>query len=597
MRISGGVVDAAGTTFTCQGCRYVATRAEYERLRGGPVAPAPPPRPAAASPAPEPVPVRVVPAHELLLELVNPAIYRVNAFRVTGLPVTATARDVIRQGEKLRMQERLGVQATNHASLLPLTPPPDGDAVRAALQRLHDPERRLIDELFWFWPAELGPGRDDALERLANGDSTGAVRVWTQRERELTEQYVSTHNMAILAHASALDLEHAVNGGLAERERRQRDEHWAQAFRRWRILLEQEGFWSRLTARIRELDDPRLTTGSARRLREGLPLALLSINAALAVRAAERTARNDVGRQLDILRSWDVTADGTARPAGGGRLTPVATEALLRVTAPIRERIQTLCRTAEPEADADPVRGDEIARRLISQTGPLLALLDLLFPANDLHRSAARDEVALRALGCQISFGNKTEKWPESEAMLREAIAIAASDSARGRIQQNLGIVQANRQHAELFGTCWFCRISPPVDAAAREITMFGEVTRTPILGGTRIGWRNSKLQIPRCMRCKEAHARAGNVMGVVGCLGSLLGAGTCAGGMANETGGLIALGVILLVASWVAAGVLNARALPPGVKGDDHTNEFPRVKELKANGWQVGEKPSDATG
>ena len=592
MRISGGAVDAAGTTFTCQGCRYVATRAEYERLRGGPVAPAPPPRPAATSPAPEPVPVPIVPAHELLLELVNPSIYRVNAFRVTGLPVTATARDVIRQGEKLRMQEKLGVRPAAHVSLLPLTPPPDGDAVRAALQRLHDPERRLIDELFWFWPAEPGAGRDEALELLAAGDATGAVRVWTHRERALTEQYVSTHNMTILAHASALDLEHSANGGLPERERRQRDEHWAQAFRRWRILLEQEGFWSRLTARIRELDDPRLTTGSARRLREGLPLALLSINAALAVRAAERTARDQVGRQLDILRSWDVTPEPAA-----GRMAPVANEALLRATAAIRERIQTLCRTAEPEAAADPVRGDEIARRLISQTAPLLAILDLLFPAHDLHRTTARDEVALRALGCQISFGNKTEKWPESEAMLREAITIAASDSARARIQQNLNIVQANRQHAELFGTCWFCRSNAPVDAAAREITMFGEVTRTPILGGTRIGWRNSKLQIPRCARCKEAHVRAGNVMGTVSGLGSLLGAGTCVGGVANKIDGLTALGVILVVASWVVAGILNSKALPAGVKGDDHANEFPRVKELKAKGWQVGEKPADATG
>ncbi|MCI0435985.1 MAG: hypothetical protein L0271_20450 [Gemmatimonadetes bacterium] len=601
--MSGGTVDAGATTFTCLGCRYTVTRAEMEQLRGGPVATSSGYAPTAgasavpAVPAPAvPEPASIVPAHELLLELVDPSIYRVNAFRVTGLPVTASPLDVTRRGERLKMQEKLGMQSAASGSAMPLTPPPDGDAVRAALQRLHDPERRLIDELFWFWPADPGPGGDEALDRLAAGDASGAIAVWTRREREMTEQYVSTHNLAVFAHAFALDLEHGTNGGLDEGARRQREVYWGEAFRRWRILLEQEGFWSRLTARIRELDDPRLTTGTARRLREGLPLALVSINASLAVRAAERVDRNDVGRHLGIIRSWD-GRPSVGAATGQGAWSPVAAESMRRATMTIRDRIQSLCRAAEPEADADPVRGDEVARQLVARTAPLLAVLDLVHPPDDVMRVGARDEVALRALGCQISFGNKTEKWPESESLLHEALGIAASESARQRIQHNLTIVQGNRAHAALFGRCWFCQSQQPVESAAKDITMFGEITRTPILGGTRIGWRNAKIQIPRCARCKDVHTKTGNVTGAVGCLGGLLGVGTCVGGMANEAGGLIALGVGLLIATGIAASAVKAKLVPDGVKGEAHGNEFPRIQELKARGWQVGEKPSDATG
>ena len=47
--------------------------------------------------------------HEPLLAEAAPEIYRLNAFRVTQLPVNATQLEVTRQVRKIRMCEKIGV--------------------------------------------------------------------------------------------------------------------------------------------------------------------------------------------------------------------------------------------------------------------------------------------------------------------------------------------------------------------------------------------------------------------------------------------------------------------------------------------------------
>ena len=67
--------------------------------------------------------------------------------------------------------------------------------------------------------------------------------------------------------------------------------------------MDNEAFWSRLTARIQVLDDPRLTSRDvAPSVRESLHLALLLINAQLALRAAQVGNHADARRQLAVIR-------------------------------------------------------------------------------------------------------------------------------------------------------------------------------------------------------------------------------------------------------------------------------------------------------
>ncbi|MBM4092721.1 MAG: hypothetical protein FJ276_25425, partial [Planctomycetes bacterium] len=250
-------------------------------------------------------PASATDACDSLLEAATPELYRLNAFRVLELPTDATAREIARRADMLTMIEKYGNGKPKGRGPLGLTPSPDENALRAALQRLHDPERRLVDEFFWFWPAKLGKGKTDpCLLALAAGDVQLAYDTWSCAEMNGSESNVSTHNIAVLTHALALDHElSSRETELSEKNLRQRDSAWTSAFQRWKELLEYEGFWSRLSARIRDFGDPRLTAGTARRFRRSLPVAILTINAQLAVQAAERGDKSEAERHVHIART------------------------------------------------------------------------------------------------------------------------------------------------------------------------------------------------------------------------------------------------------------------------------------------------------
>src|SRR5207237_3361496 len=89
---------------------------------------------------------------------------------------------------------------------LALVPAPDVDAVRHAIERLRDPETRLVDEFFWFWPETSATETpDEALTALDRGDVAAARKRW---QAAAPGAGVAVHNLAVLAHLLALDLEH-----------------------------------------------------------------------------------------------------------------------------------------------------------------------------------------------------------------------------------------------------------------------------------------------------------------------------------------------------------------------------------------------------
>jgi len=358
----------------------------------------------------------------ILLESSNPGLYTRNAFRVLELPVDATPRDIMKRQQMIEMARKTGMPIPpGPACYLPLLKsPPDEDAIRHAVQRLQDPEQRMVDELFWFWPHSPGQSKtDEGLRTLGQGDAEKTKALWTNQAMQQSENFVFLHNLAILTHVSVLE----------DGDNRQ-EELWKKTYKNWKHVINYEGFWSRVTTRIRELDDPRLTTGIARRMRKSLPTALLSINATLGVKAAEQGDLDTAKRHKKIMQTsgWDPE------------------EALRIAVQPVRDRIEILCKAAEPDADADPMHADKVARRLLEQARPLLTVLDCMLPSDNSTLIHAHDEVALKTRSCQITFGNKTENWKRSGELLEQALAVAISESARIRIEDDLAIVRKNAE-------------------------------------------------------------------------------------------------------------------------------------------------------
>ncbi|MGW6910145.1 hypothetical protein [Streptomyces sp. NPDC054940] len=233
--------------------------------------------------------------------------YRHNAFRISGLAVTATPRAVRRRVSEARAAEALGAERTGRPAAgesrwLPPDSMPDHNAVREALRRLEDPVRRVVDEFFWFWPLPESDGTElaqarEAWERLAGSraEDTG----------DPGARSIAVHNLAVLHHAEALEAKEFYGArGLRTL--------WERAYRYWRQVLDDDGCWRRLDERIRVLDDPRLRVVDDTALREALPTVLLDLHARLAVDAARRKGGEDAAlRHVSLMRGFAVN-DGPA---------------------------------------------------------------------------------------------------------------------------------------------------------------------------------------------------------------------------------------------------------------------------------------------
>ena len=519
--------------------------------------------------------------NEILLNMARPDIYRINAFRILGLPTTASRKESHSHLRKLELAEKFGNSVQIERGILPLTPPPDADARQAAAQRLNEPEQRLVDELFWFWPLSLGASadKDDALVAMRSGDFSGAVSLWKRHEEGSSEANVSMHNLAIMYHALALDLEYVgETQALAKKQIQQKQEYWEQAFPRWQILLNHEGFWRRLTARIREMDDPRLTTGTARRIREGLPLVLLSINAALAIRAAQKDKKDGVSHHIGLMLN-------------SGFDEAVVAEALRWAITPLRDRGRLICTDAENETKKSPWSGDKVARGVIQQTSQLLLTLDVVLPKGHPSREVAHDEVALCILRSQVAFANKTENWSISLELAQQALKIAVGASVCQRIEESIEIVKKNIEYA----TCWFCGVRPAEDEAALVVKMYGNVTRTRTWTGEHVWWQQGAILVPRCAICKSAHRRQ-NTFKTLGVVASVLlglaGIGGCSVLIDEGGWGFLTFGICVASAFGAYYGIKAIGRPPEGIKREEIKDIFPEVMKRVSEGWGIGEKP-----
>lgn len=369
----------------------------------------------------------------LLLAEAVPELYRTNAFRVTQLPVNVTQREVSRQVDKIRMADKIGVPVDLKGGLLPLASAPDSDTLRAAVQRLRDPEKRLIDELFWFWPLHDGVEHDVALKALEIEGTGAASRLWQSAADEGGRRgAIALHNLAILSHAAALDAElDDRHGKLSDAGRQALKTLWSTAFQHWGELRKSEGFADVLRERVRDVGDPRLDESTVANVRKTLAEALASISARLAVADFDAGNSEACGRVFAQLRASGLPQSDVRR-------------AVRDALGPVRARLKASGESFEQKPDGAPREILVAARRFLEQTERLLLLVDMALPEGDATRAGLHDDVALTVMGMTIAYANGSEDFRGSLAWLERAAKIAEGEAALHRIAENTSTAREN---------------------------------------------------------------------------------------------------------------------------------------------------------
>jgi hypothetical protein len=517
----------------------------------------------------------VVGESEILLEYSRPDIYRKNAFRISALSVTSTTAEITRQTKLNEMKAKYGGKEDQKLSPFPLNPPPTSEEINNALQKLKDPEKRLIDEFFWFWPHELEEGNsDEALTSLSKNDVNTAQKIWISYENQMSMSNVSMHNLAVLSHLLALDSENENGKELTQKEKIRRDMNWKDAFKRWKVLLTYEGFWSRLTERVKQMNDARLKTGTVRRMKESLPVALLQINGMMAVEFAEKGKVEEAKRHLDLIRTSGF--DNTA-----------IEKALRRAIDPVRQRIKVMCKSAEEEGSNDVKKAIYPARRIIENTKELLSIIDLIFSADNPLRESVHDEVALCALKNTISYQVETSDDKQALELVNLISNIAVSQHAKNRVKTNYDIFKSNIEYHQEYEICFYCKENPKDEKASIDVKMHGDVNRNYYTN--KITWNYRTIIVPRCNDCKNQQKKKSNL----GCSYTAVTLILCiilfGQGMSENIPFLNVLALIVLVASPFLYHNHTQKII---VKNENSYTNFPTIQKLKKQGWKFGERP-----
>jgi hypothetical protein len=374
-----------------------------------------------------------------LIEACTLELYQRNIFRITGLPVDATPKEVARQAQKLQMMEEMSSGGTPQSqAAFPLIPPPTAEQIREGLARMKEPEHRLVDEFFWYWPETYGDSKNDpAIQALLAGKAQEAMDLWLERERT-GRSLVAKHNLAIMFHMFALDwTNHYDAHDLDEGRDRKIKQYWAFAFERWEILADADEIWDTIKGRVRSLADEALTTGFVRRMRQLLPQGLDRVNAEAALKFAELGQVDWADYHVDYMRESNQGLDDVD-------------STVELVLGPTRKRVEQRLQAAIDQARGNPAKGAQVAAALMESCKPLMAVFDLFYGAESHHRAELFDEVASAVTDALVSYQKETGDDQAFVNLLKQAQTFATGTQIRDRLTLNIGIGVGNLSAEEL---------------------------------------------------------------------------------------------------------------------------------------------------
>ena len=124
-----------------------------------------------------------------------------NPFRVLGLPITATDREIAKSISDLSIFMKMGkTKEFDCDYFFPVKPLRTSEAIDNASKKIEQPNNKLFYALFWFWENPTNTIDEMAFEELKKGNVEKAIQFWEKATNNgVSSRNISNHkNLAVL---------------------------------------------------------------------------------------------------------------------------------------------------------------------------------------------------------------------------------------------------------------------------------------------------------------------------------------------------------------------------------------------------------------
>ncbi len=356
---------------------------------------------------------------EFISQFNNGSLYAANAFRLLQLPITATDRDITRRKQILEIARKTQAPVPDGpCKIFPIDPDENHLDINSLVDSLRDPVKRFYQEFFWFWPVsdndkQSGP---DLMDRAASSTSA-PLKIFSVDNYDPKEAAVNLHNLAIYNHFCALN-------NPERKSKIEIIEFWQDAYKYWKDLSVLSDFWSLLSDRVREFNDPRLKDTQVKTLRYSALSILAFTNAQQAARLIENGDIQGAQELLELISN---------------NLRKLPRKNILKLAATTnRERLLAIESAVKQRIKDDPAHCDDEIESLITEGSEELKLFSTFFSNTSTEFTTLRDGLTNTILDGVDTFFNKTEDYRKSINLVKKLKQIPINSTASKEIKSRL---------------------------------------------------------------------------------------------------------------------------------------------------------------
>lgn len=432
----------------------------------------------------------------ILMLVCTENVYRDNPFHVLGLPSTATPKQIRRRKEDLESAHELGGRSwiNEFKHYLGKEGIPTEAKVNEAFEVLEDPAKRIVAEFFWFWPTE---DSDAAIADILSGRNTDAISKWSNLALSFgRKRAIAQHNLAVIYQLLAIEGEYKALEGSGSIDR-ETEVYWSRSFGYWEELADEDDFWSLFEQRMREFDDPRLTGGFVRRVREEFPVAFDNINARFALRYALKDNAIEARRHVQYVKKTMSGIDDVEQ----------SFETLFE---PLERKIVNGIKECDKLLAKDSANGAQCAKQLLTLSKDIVTAANYLLDADNPLRCRILEGIFQACNHYLVAFGNQTKKWKECLVLNEQLQPLACTDALKKRVEENGKILVRNAEDEVDETRCYSCGkrngekrlIGGVVKISKKKVTLCGDIQRNyESFGSVRFSKR--EIEVPCCEKCK----------------------------------------------------------------------------------------------